>query len=128
MSETNRYERQYPMTESPSFEISEGTVPEKTNNRTARPNPFVGRFPTPEGKTMVVTLPSGTKELDREVNAVVSLAQSAARAAGFTGRVKRTPVEIGTGKNKRQATQLDIWSVPKIEHKKGKNTEAASSE
>lgn len=99
------------------LQITEGTVPEKVNNRTARPNPFVGRFPTAEGKAMIVTLPSDTEEEKREVSSVVNLAQEAARAAGFTGRVKREETTIGTGKTAKPGTKLSIWSVPKIVHK-----------
>ena len=100
-----------------NLKIEEGTVPEKVNNRTARPNPFTGRFPTEEGKAMIVTLPSGSEDEKKEVNTVVSLAQEAARAAGFTGRVKREETTIGTGKTAKPGTKLTIWSVAKIVHK-----------
>jgi hypothetical protein len=100
------------------FSIEEGTVPEKVNNRVARPNPFAGRFPTEEGKAMIVTLPSGTDDEKKEVNAVVNLAQSAAREAGWTGRVKREEVNLGSQKAPKPGTKLTIWSVPKITHKK----------
>lgn len=99
------------------LQITEGTVPDKAVNRTARPNPFQGRFPTAEGKSLVVTLPSSTDEEKREVNAVANLAQTAARNAGYTGRVKRDEVPVKVKGKDVPHTRLTIWSIPKITHK-----------
>lgn len=96
-----------------SFAIEQGNeIPETVVTRKAEPNPFVdGKvFPTPEGKTAIVVLPSATEDEKKYVEKVVSLAQKAGRLCGTTTRVKRE--EAGT-KAKPQ-TRLIMWSVPKI--------------
>lgn len=96
-----------------SFAIEQGNeIPETVVTRKAEPNPFVDgkHFPTPEGKTVIVTLPSATDDEKKNVKKVVSLAQKAGRLCETTTRVKRE--EAGT-KAKPQ-TRLIMWSVPKI--------------
>lgn len=104
-----------------TLNITEGTVPEVTSTRTREPNPFDGLFPTKEGKSLVVTLPSATDEERKYVNKIASQAQSAARDAkdeahphGYTARVKRDAVTVGTGKSAKESTTLTIWTVDRI--------------
>lgn len=104
-----------------TLNITEGTIPAVTQNRTREPNPFDGRFPTAEGKSLVVELPSSNDEETKFVNKVVAQAQKAARETvtddapqGYTAKVKREAVEIGSGKAKKAGTRLTIWTVDRI--------------
>jgi len=114
------------MTDSPAFTIAKGTVPATTSTRTREANPFDGLFPTvghgtPEQESLIIDLPSETEDEQKYVNKVASQAQTAARESkddahpsGYTARVKRTAIEVGTGKAKKVGTRLEIWSVERI--------------
>lgn len=92
-----------------TFTITEGTEIPAPAARAKTPNPFEGRFPTPEGKTLVVVLPSGTEDERKAVEKVVTLAQQAGRAVDTTTRHLR---EETAGKS--PSTKITFWSVPKI--------------
>lgn len=101
------------------------TVPQRPS--TAEPNPFVegNHFPTPEGKTVIVTLPSSTDDEKKYVDRIVKQAQQAGKAVrtdeypeGSTTRVHREPVKIGTGKNAKDGTRLTFWTVTPIKRKR----------
>lgn len=99
--------------------------PAQAHTRESAPNPFAGKFPTEEGKAFYVDLPSSTDDENKVVKRVIAQAQTAAREAGYTGRVRRDSVTIGTGKTAKAGTRLTFWSIPKIERKpKGTDTAA----
>lgn len=113
----------------PTFEISEGTVPEVTVNRQPEHNPFTEKFPTAEGKALVVNMPNPkTDSKDdanlKAINKVVSLARRAGEAKGLTARVKRTPGVDKKGKE-NGTTDLTIWTVTRITRPR-KTAESAS--
>lgn len=97
--------------------VSDEAPPSVTRNRTREPNPFEGMFPTEEGKTLVVELPSETDDEKKQVSKAASFAQTAANAAksesapnGYTARVVRTPIKRG----RKEYTRLTIWSIDRI--------------
>lgn len=110
--------------------FSEGTIPTSTVNRTTADNPFTGKFPTPEGRSLVVTLPSKTDEDRKNVDKVVNLAQKAARDAaptdaypeGMTARVKRDSAKNGA------ETVLTMWTVKAIKRARLTDEEKATRE
>lgn len=121
--------------------IEEGTVPSTLSTRTREPNPFAGKFPTEEGKSLIVRLPSRNDEEKKYVEKVKAQAQTAARdsideehPSGFTARVKLEPCKVTVtekGKNGRERTQevdgtcLTIWTVARI-HRAGAGRKPAA--
>lgn len=100
--------------------ITTGERPVISRASTAEPNPFDGRFPTEDGKALVVPLPGTATEKEAKAQAekVCRLARKAANAAvseenpdGYTARSQVAYATEGTGKNVKHVATVTVWSV-----------------
>ena len=116
------------------FDIVTAPKPAVTRVTQGEPNPFDGKFPTPEGEALSVVQSAATAdEVKKLVEKVQRLARLAANAAtseenpdGFTARSLVTTETTGAGKAAKVTATILLWST-KREKRPGSGAKAAAA-